>query len=833
MNLKRLNIFIICTISSLYVLCAESVGGLLFTSSTEKVDKRTSMQIFNDKLLKVDDSFSISFDLSIWNSEQFGHIFRVINQQKKEVEFVFVNFYGSENMYLDFHSPITHKSVQIPITKAAIDKKELLHFVFRFNLKRDEVTIRLKDSTYTCSPVGLKNPSLLHFAFGLYGLNLDVPQMLIRNLHIEASPKKTYSFPLKEASGEFAYEESGKLKAVVKNPGWIVNKHFYWEQKLHANIADRAYVAYEEEANRILITNGNSIISYYPRNNYTKRNKILNPPKGFMVNDVIYDRKHSQYLLLCYDSLATYDERKVISDDLSINFLNPGNSKNLIHHNSFISSSDILYQVGGYENHIYSDKIYYLNTEHFKWDTIDFKGNAITPRFYSALGDGANSDEVLLFGGFGNESGKQEHGGHNLYDLYTIDLKNREITKLWELNQIQKNEFIPGNNIILNKEGTHFYAFCYAHHVAKTTGFLYRFNLKNGRYEIVSDSIKINSEDMNTTINLFFNKELNEYYVVTNEFSENNSNIRVYSLYSPPILKAELENLVPARLIRNLLPALFALALLLVLFFILRVIRKKGYRKNVPDSEKLNLSTTSHDIFQIKKSAIYIFGSFTAFDKKGVDISYRFSNKLKILFAIILLNTNEDGTGISTEKLTSSLWPEKETNDAKNIRGVTVNRLRNILIDIEGINLVHQNSQWYFTFNDDFYCDFAEYSSLMNQINDLQQDDFSKLIDRILEMISKGSLLYNIQDDIVNDVKAVEEEKIELLLRKYVLSLFDNKEYRKIIQIAPSYFAVEPINNEIFEICIKSYNKLGKKDDAEKFKKNYKKIYKLMTGYEP
>ena len=51
---------------------------------------------------------------------------------------------------------------------------------------------------------------------------------------------------------------------------------------------------------------------------------------------------------------------------------------------------------------------------------------------------------MYIFGGFGNETGKQEHVGRNLYDLYKLNIASQHITKLWELPEVPKFEFIPG-----------------------------------------------------------------------------------------------------------------------------------------------------------------------------------------------------------------------------------------------------------------------------------------------------------------------------------------------------------------------------------------------------
>ncbi len=365
--IKKLQIIIVFCICSVCSYAEESLGGLLFTSSEEKVDKRTSLVLFGDKLQKFEDKFTISFDLSIWNSDQFGHIFRVINNKRQEVEFVFVNFYGIDSMYLDFHSPITHKSVQIPVIKEDIDKKNTLHINIHFDLIQDKALITIRNKQYSCSPVGLENPSLLQFAFGLYGLNLDVPQMLVKNLRITAGNGKSYFFPLSESKGDFAIDEKGKIKALVKNPEWIVNKHFYWQAKSKFTVKNEVNVTYDEAENRIGFDGNDSAIYYYPRYNRIETRKIKN---------------------------SVWQGEKGL----------------LLHSNTFYSSAGDLYQFGGFENHTYSNKISFYEPESKRWTVVNFKGDNISPRFYSAVGDGIRPDEKLIFGGFGNETGREEHG---------------------------------------------------------------------------------------------------------------------------------------------------------------------------------------------------------------------------------------------------------------------------------------------------------------------------------------------------------------------------------------------------------------------------------------
>ncbi|MDR0811765.1 MAG: hypothetical protein LBN23_05805 [Paludibacter sp.] len=832
---KRLHIILLLlVIGGLCGFAQESSGGLLFTSSKEKVDKRTSLVLFGNRFQRFDGAFSVSFDLQIWDSSQFGHIFRVINKDKQEVEFVFVNFYGIDSMYLDFHSPITHTSVQIPITKRDIDTKETLHFDIVFNLKEDKAEIHLRDKIYSCSPVGLENPSSLQFVFGLWGLNLDVPQMLIKNLRIEQPSGKSFYFPLTEPSGNIAYEEKGKTQAKVKNPEWLVNKHFYWEQKAKFTVKDNSCVTYDEANNRILIVGSDALTCYEPRYETTETCEFRNVQQPTTFNDVIYNPYTQQCYVLSDKDLSSVWATS--SKDLKSVFLQLSDESRRLHSNSFFTPSGSLYQFGGYGNHQYSNKISCYNSETHLWETLDFKGDKITPRYYASVGDGAGEDEKLLFGGFGNETGRQEHGGRNLYDLHVLNLKNKTVTRLWTAVQTPKPEFIPSNNLIISEDKRYFYALCYAHHIPKTVGYLYRFSMQNGEYDVMSDSIGFTSEDMNTSVNLFYNRQMDEFYAVICELADGNQHrIQIYSLLAPPISKAQLENSQPSQfpyriIILAIIVAIFAVGG----YFAYRFVKKKktAARRAAQVETIVNPpAENEYDVKIQKQSAVYIFGNFTVYDTKGRDISYRFSMKLKALFSLILLNTNGE-SGISTENLTFTLWPDKDLNEAKNVRGVTVNRLRSCLEDIDGITLIHQNHQWFFVFEEQFYCDYLAYADLLRNLSAASPDAYPALMKRLVAITHNGKFLLSVQDVGLDSYKAKEEERLGHLLKEYIAGLYAEKQYQKILAIAPSFFAVEPLSEEILNLCIKSYNKLGKKEEAKTFLKNYKRNHKLLTGEE-
>lgn len=827
-NILTIIILILC---SFCAVSQKPIKGLLFSSNTERINNRTSLVLFDQKPLKMKNAFRVDFDLSIWDIKQFGYILRFINESRQEINFAFVNFYGEDKIYLDFHSPITHKSVQIPITKQDIEDKRWLPVSIIFDLVADNARVISKDTTYFCESIGLKNPSYIKLAFGLYGLNLDVPEMAVRNIHIEETGGKQYNIPLNEKKGETVRDDKGHVRGFVKNPGWLINKHFYWQEKAIFESSPLAGIGYDQKKNQVLVVDKDSVSAYSMRYDAKKAFALNNFPAGLTPGGTIYDDEN--------DLLYIYNLQQEAQDEPSMLIINMKDhavaykyaqvGSQLYHHNVFLDGvENNLYIFGGYGNHLYSNKVFEYNPVADNWDSIEFSGNDIYPRYYSASGQGILPSQVLIMGGIGNESGKQEHGGKHLYDLYSLDMEARRITRMWEIKDIQPG-FIPCGNLILDDSKTHFYTLCYSPHSVNATLQLYKFSIADGNYEIVSDTIGIDAEQIETSVFLFYNKLIQEFYTVIRENSEEKqAKVRIYALLAPPITYSELES----EDHWSLYWWLFLLAAVPAFWFLRRM------KKPVPEVPVMQKVNTGRKTYQkeperVKKNSVYVFGDFMVFDKGGKDISYRFSSKLRSLFALIVINS-VDGEGISTELLTSELWPDKDTNSAKNTRGVTINRLRGILADMSGITLVHQNSKWYFTFDPSFYCDYIIYKGIICDVKDQENnEDEDHIMSRLADILKRGALFPNLQENWIDSYKQEHENELERILWNYILSLYENKKYAKLIEYTGLYFIIDPLNENALRFCMHALHKTGKKDQAvllyNKFFLNYVKV----MGEEP
>lgn len=157
-----------------------------------------------------------------------------------------------------------------------------------------------------------------------------------------------------------------------------------------------------------------------------------------------------------------------------------------------------------------------------RWDTLHFAGDKISPRFFAGIAMSPDCKHAYIYGGKGNETGDQNVGIQYYYDFYQLDFETKQIKKLWEHKAPSANR-IPTRDMILSEDGKYVYLLAYPEYKPETHLQLYRLSISDGSYEALGDSIPLTSEEIATNANLYFNKKLEEFYCVTQEF-ENTGN---------------------------------------------------------------------------------------------------------------------------------------------------------------------------------------------------------------------------------------------------------------------------------------------------------------------
>jgi len=105
---------------------------------------------------------------------------------------------------------------------------------------------------------------------------------------------------------------------------------------------------------------------------------------------------------------------------------------------------------------------------------------------------------------------------------------------------------------------------------------------------------------------------------------------------------------------------------------------------------------------------ITLFGGFRAVDSSGKEISSMFTPKVRELFLFVLLSTLKNSSGALVAEMDEKLWPGLPAKKVTNNRAVTLNKLRKILQNIDGLEIVTTDGYLLARLSEPLFCDYTE-----------------------------------------------------------------------------------------------------------------------------
>lgn len=823
---------VMCLSACLLSINAQAQG-LMFNANENLLNKRTSYNVFNYTTPTFDERLSISFDLSLWDNQNLGYIFSLTG---KHDSYSLSYLYFHDEAALNFNIDRKSNKIHIPLSQSQLGKRKWIKIKVDLDLVANTASVWVDGKLYKAGNIDFEDSITPKLIFGLNPYYTEVPDMAIKDLMV-TDGSKSYLFPLNEWSGNIAHDKSGEEVGLIQNPVWLSNESYFWKPVCNQTFANVAGLNFDPIEDELVMYGRDSLTVFHPDNNNVSTVAYKNVmPIPMVLGKSIFNTKEDK--VYAYEA---YDETKgavnMASLDMkTMQWKSIGKTdfpQQRHHHNIFYNAAqDSIYLFGGYGSFTYYNIFYNYNSQQDKWVKVNFKGDTITPRFFSAVGKKDGADDVYLFGGYGNESGSQVVGGKQYYDLYRINLKEHIIKKLWEIHPA-KDVFVPANNLILSNDGKYFYAMCYPHEIFKTNIRLYKFSLADGSYQVVSASIPVISERIESDINLFMDAKTNQMLCTIQEFTDNRkSTVKVYSLAYPPV--ANMGNVTVSSYSKASIKGVF-IGIIVAGFLIagagVWVYGPKKKKSPVEeeisiDEAELNLQTIGiQKAEEPKANSIKLLGEFAAYNRKGKDITYLFSPKIKQLFVLIFLNSKE-GSGIGSKKISQVLWPDKDVVKTKNIKGVTFNHLRNILSDIDGIELNFVNDIYILNTDDQFFCDYCLVSEALKK----SEDAVRELVIENFELISRGSLLTDMADQWLDDFKQRYEEQLMQQLIPQLKKLYAEENYKAVLELSRMLNNIDPFNDAVLKYQLKSDRRLKGIDHCKKIYDNYVMEYKKSLG---
>ena len=272
--------------------------------------------------------------------------------------------------------------------------------------------------------------------------------------------------------------------------------------------------------------------------------------------------------------------------------------------------------------------------------------------------------------------------------------------------------------------------------------------------------------------------------------------------------------------------ALIFLILIPAIVFLLRRSRKH----RTPHPTNGEAAKQIHPGSPVSRETITCFGGLKVINEQGIDISQRFSPKLKKLFVLIFLHSVDEPKGITTKKLSETLWPGMSPQHAKNTRGTNIQNLKAALASCPGIKLVFRDKLWFLEFGPSVYADYTDVQVRIGQLEKWVGDGPvpEKELKALLDILNQGTLFPNMTESWLDPyVSKMSDRIIELGLRLFDL-LDENKQASLIHELAEVISLNDPLNEPSLRAKLRILTRQGKLSLALTLYNHFVRLYREL-----
>ena len=827
-------------LNSLQTICNESLkGGLYFQSFEVDKDKRTCLNLTPDRALNLGNGFTMEFDLNLRREVQnFGYIFRLICNDTLNIDLL-SDITSNETNY----SLITGRQTLIKYQNSEINfvPETWIKVRLRCDPVKNEIDLSLNGVKKTVQCV-LDKPKQLRAYFGGNAHDVfsttDIAPMTVRDIRIsDLTSHPVRYWKLGSHAHHVVYDECEHARAVMTNPQWVIDSHAKWNKQISLILPGvHYYITFDPVNDRIFVVKDKIIFIYHAKNRTTDTVEVRRgtPFNTESNNQLEYNPNKDELISYHFESnhLATFN----------FSTLEWNNEDNTViiprygHHSNFYMADDnLLLTFGGYGYHRYNSILHKYNSVTDVWENYDMSAS-IAPRYLGGMGY-LGENKILCFGGFGNETGRQEEFPKNYYDLYSIDIDQITAQKIWELPN-PKEHFTNSNSLIIDKNNRKFYDLAYPNKRYASVIKLHEYNLDKPEYRVVGDSIPYFFNDVGSYCNLFQSSDSAELYAITSSVRNDVTEINIYSIAFPTLSLEEIIQQPPSRVnVRGWIWLAIPIGLMVV-FITFR--RKRCKRMDTDDFEDKQITdgeekpiVYNHLFAEKKHSFIHLLGNFQIVNGNGHDITKNLTPTTTQLFLLLLMSTAKNGKGIASKELRNILWFDKDDNSARNNRNVYIAKLRSILKDFAEVRVVNHENYFSIQFEKTVFCDYERVLILMKTLKTSNQFN-KKILDELVDIALKGTLVPHFQqlewiEPYLSDYTA---QLIECLM-KYSKHEEVKTDLLLLLKIADTILLHDNIDEEAIRLKCYALFRSGRKNLAlqtfNKFTADYEKL--LATNH--
>lgn len=639
MNNKSTIVCILLLFFLCNVLYVRANTGLFFQAHRVIPEKRTELNLTPNTPLSFHDGFSLGFDVHLRNEEHnYGYIVRVILNDTLNIDLLSNKGWSHSQLFLmKGNQSLVDISHLDSIPK--FNSSDWFQVELKLNYKKQLIVCILNEKEWSI-PVKLPQLNNVRIAFGLHTgqsfPSTDVAPMSLRNVRIlDLKGELLRKWTLLQHGDNEVYDEVKSSRATVRNGIWEIDHHIRWRKKASFIIPGTSlqFAPYQRPTDGGVFIALKDTIYQYSIERERLDTVIVNTghPYFTAASSLVYDSVHDE--LISYSAeqerLNRYsfekNEWERAIPDILLSYL---------HHSScYIPDLAKVILFGGYGFYRYSSVLFMHSIDSISWQQKDL-AHLIEPRYLAAMGYLGNN-KVLLLGGYGSKSGKQEGNPENYYDLHCIDVEKMSSQKLWTFSNAKVEAF--GNAMVVDLDKEHIYALSFANDRAFSQIRLNCFGIEKPDRTYMADSIPYQFHDTSSYCTLFYNQGTTELVtVLAYQDGIGKTCVEVYTLGYPVLHLSDVLQSVPEKHSTGWIWLILiigiggTLAVLVILW--------KRKQKNVVRRDENSFYTVEvKEKELIQPSFIRLLGGFQVNDSEGHDITSRFTLILRSLFVYLYI----------------------------------------------------------------------------------------------------------------------------------------------------------------------------------------------------
>jgi two-component SAPR family response regulator len=810
-------------------------AGILFSDPTSAQFGKY-LDLTPDGAASVPARFSISFDLAIWDTEKFGEVFLISFDEAPSLLMTYDNQSSAETGYFCVSSGYKKSDLILPLSKAELHQGKWHRICLVCDLKEGMVYGTADGGMVRSGPMtmGTVMPTGCRLRFG----PSEDPMMAIRNIELADDPegggkRLLHAWPCFEDRGSTVHDVIAGNNGTQAGLAWLAPFHSRWQSTDTIRVQFRQpmlpanplkmlpTVVIDERTQRIVIFDS-SRIDYLKPGSRIKKTRFV--PEDW-VSYVVFDSREDRTLQFQigggkartldkltgrWSPMRPYENPDSLRYYGGVPFVNPLNGDFLL--------------FGGYGWYTASHALQRFNFKSDCWEVLHCSGDSIQPRTGSAICIGNDSTFAYLFGGTGNSSGRQQDGFHSIVDLWRLDLRNYSWERIWKGDSISsaKEEFFMSTC----EDPDLLYVLAHEYKAPTPRNILYEFSLKTRSLVACADTLVGFGSGR-----IWFDRRTRQlYHMPSRETDPERAEFVVFRRDLPSIDLRVIDEYQAALHGPSLGQfGLFVLGVGLIGGILILLILK---RKRTPLASKRE-NVQLENVHSPPRSGVYVFGKFDLLDSAGTPLSAKLSPKQLELFLYLLLKSGpQNPLGASTAKLTDQLWPDAPSHEAKNARGVAINKLRETLGLLPGVRIHNSNRHWRIVLEEGIFCDMWQCSFLRVKNGDGSRQPSPEELAVTLECLERGPLLADLSYEWLDPIQTSALEAVTQFCQGLAQDHHLSEEIR--FRALRVLLAWDPVNETALSLIIQLLLKRGDNSLAKRvydsFCAEYSKMFSKNYG---